>query len=63
VRPLIETHPRAAPWVAGAMTVVLMMLVNWLTEPGPITRNLPAIIGAGIGVFVAIAHLRRRIRK
>jgi hypothetical protein len=60
MRPLIETHPRAAPWLAGAMTVVLMTLVYWLTESGPITTSVPAIVGAGVGVFLAIVYLRRR---
>ncbi len=64
MRPLIETHPRAAPWLAGAMTVALLAIWNWLSEPGGITaRSFPGIVGAGIGVFVAMMDLRRQTRR
>jgi hypothetical protein len=60
VRPLIETHPRAAPWLAGAMTVALMTLISWLTESGSIAKDVLGIAGAGVSVFLAMVHLRRR---
>jgi hypothetical protein len=46
------------------MTVALLAIWNWLSEPGGITaRSFPGIVGAGIGVFVAMMDLRRQTRR
>lgn len=38
MRPLVETHPRAAPWAAGAVMMAPMTLVSWLTDSAPSRR-------------------------
>jgi hypothetical protein len=37
-----------------------MTLLLWLFEPGPITRDIPAILGVGLGVFLLTLDLRRK---
>jgi hypothetical protein len=58
---LIDKHPAGAQWAAAVITTVLMAAFVWITNPGrPLTADLLAPLGAGLGVFVAMGYLRRR---
>jgi hypothetical protein len=59
----IETHPVRTQWVATLGTVVLMAVLMPLADPRPFVQHLPAILGAGLGVFLVTADLRRRSRE
>jgi hypothetical protein len=42
----------------GAMA--LMTLLVWLFESGPITKDIPAILGVGLGIYLLNLDLRRK---
>jgi hypothetical protein len=55
-----DSHPARTRWIATVGAVALMTLLLWLFEPGPITRDIPAILGVGLGVFLMTLDLTRK---
>jgi hypothetical protein len=58
----IDTHPVRTQVIATVGAIALMTLLLWLFEPGPLTRDIPAILGTGLGVFLVTVYLRRKSR-
>ena len=57
-----DSHSARTQWITTLGAVALMTLLLWLFEPGPITRDIPAILAVGLGVFLMTLDLRRNSR-
>jgi len=58
---LIKRYPTAAPWIAGIIAGVLMVLLGFLGE-GTLRSQLLSGVLVGAGVFFAIRSLARKER-
>ncbi len=56
----IDTHPVRAQWAATLFVVIGMAVLMPCVQPQPFAKNIPAILGAGVGMYVAMGILRRR---
>jgi hypothetical protein len=59
MRPLTETHPRSAPFIAALLAIVIYLAVSW-----PLSEKLPSTLAQAIvvavAVFLVIRHLSRK---
>lgn len=59
MKPLIDTHPRTAPIVAGLLSLVIYLAISW-----PPSEDLPSTLGqasvVAAAVFFVTRHLSRR---
>jgi hypothetical protein len=58
----IHNHPVRTRWIATLGAMALMTLLVWLFESGPITKDIPAILGVGLGIYLLNLDLRRKLR-
>ena len=59
MRPLTETHPRSAPFVAAALAIMIYLAISWpVTET--LTSTLAQAIVVAVAVFFVIRHIGRR---
>jgi hypothetical protein len=58
----IDTHPVRTQLIATIGSVAIMTLLMWLFDSGPLIRDIPAIVGTGLGVFLVTVYLRRKSR-
>jgi hypothetical protein len=62
MRRRIHNHPVRTRWIATLGAMALMTLLVWLFEPGPITKDIPAILGVGLGIYLMTLDLGREPR-
>ena len=59
MRPLTETHPRSAPFVAAALAIMIYLAISWpVTEA--LASTLAQAIVVAVAVFFVIRHLVRK---
>ena len=58
MRPLLETHPRAAPWIAGLLASLVSLLFAAL-DKRPLLSAMAEAVVLGVAVSMTVQLLRR----
>jgi hypothetical protein len=58
----IDTHPVRTQLISTIGAMAIMTLLMWLFNSGSLTKDIPAILGTGFGVFLVTVYLRRKSR-